>query len=143
MSVRQLVWNALTTDPLVMEKVPVERFFVFSSAGVLGREPIPQTQDGLWAIAVWGTNVPPPFPDANVTTRSLRVSVYDAPGSMLEIEEALLRVRRRLVSSPPLRDALSVVFDVAWTDDTEDLFDDTYNAVFRTSTFQIRGTGER
>lgn len=73
--------------------------------------------------------------------QELAIWVYDKPGDYARIDAIIKRVRTTLASVEALQTDDGWITQIDWTGDGEDLYDDTYEAIMRTSSYYVISSG--
>lgn len=134
---RTTFYQALAFDEAFNAVVPTERVLEASAISVSGT-PTPSIADGLWAVVSQNALDP-----GLVKTRAVQgrgqLYIYDTPGSYLRIDNALLIARNVLENITPFVYGDEVLAATEWEGDSDDRFDDQYNAIYRVASWRLTG----
>jgi len=122
------VYNILATDVTMQTYIPAGGWYAFQSVDT------PPTDQ--FGIIKWDEEQP-----GVVRTRGIqRVTlwVYDVAGDYTRIDQAILRAKTLLTSAVHVAGADGRTLTQAdWRGDSQDLFDDAWERIVRTSSFDI------
>ena len=79
----------------------------------------------------------------SVTQSTLEIWVHDDYGSYVRIDELLKEIKDVLRSAVPLHHAATDtwIYDLSWTNDSPDLYDETRRTNNRMASYNVVGTG--
>lgn len=88
-----------------------------------------------WGGRLRAGGVPASFP---IHPRVLTVWVYDEPGDYRRIDRMIVDIRHLIIGTvaQEVGDGL-YVSEVRWTGDSQDLYDDVYKAILRTTSYEV------
>ena len=124
---RAAVYSLLSTDS-ALQSLGLQRVYAFQAVDTPVESPFIVTRWDEMQPGVVASRGP-----HNVT-----FWVYDAPADYARIDAIIARVKDILIGATHVTGADGYVLTQArWTSDSQDLYDDVYDCVLRTSSFEV------
>lgn len=136
MTLRTVVFNALAGDPALNALgIDVESLYPNHAPDS------PAATQMRWAVLRWGVAEPSLGRDTTARPIAMSLWVYDREKDFGDIDAILKRARAVLLAMPLMATGDGSIIGVDWALSSEDLVDETYDAVVRSETYRVVASG--